>query len=87
MDSQINMTQAAHSTQIGPKRKQCAFVMEEEMEFFREDRAGTPHISELQADEEVMAPLGVEELAMVGGLVALEKPGEEEFQVMLRTMT
>jgi hypothetical protein len=82
-DFETMAKQSIFSTDIGPKRKQCAFVMEEEMEFFREDRAGTPHISELQADDDVLAPLSVEELGMVGEAEALEE--EEDVDAFLRT--
>ncbi|KAF1938865.1 hypothetical protein EJ02DRAFT_425378 [Clathrospora elynae] len=63
--------QRADSAVFGPKRKQAAFVKEEELKCFREDRAGTPHISELQPDDEVIAPLTVEELGMGGEAEAL----------------
>jgi hypothetical protein len=56
---------------IGPGRKQTAFVKDEELECTREDRAGTPHISELQTDDDVIAPFSVEELGMGGEAEAL----------------
>jgi hypothetical protein len=58
---------------FGPKRKQSAFVKEEELKYCREDRAGTPHISELQVGDELVAPLSVEELCMGGEAEALAK--------------
>jgi hypothetical protein len=77
----MDMKPAASSTSIGPMRKQCAFVKEEEMKFFREDRAGTPHISELQADDDVIAPLSVEELGMGGEVEALGRNRQENESV------
>lgn len=50
----------------GPKRKWAAFVKEEELNCMLEDRAGTPHISELGYDEEALGGLNVEELCMAG---------------------
>jgi hypothetical protein len=55
----------------GPKRKRVAFVKDEELNCMVEDRAGTPHISELRYDEEVMASLNVEELGLAGAAEAL----------------
>jgi len=52
--------------EFGPKRKQAAFVKEEELNCMLEDRAGTPHLSELQHDEDVTAALQVEELGLAG---------------------
>ncbi|RYN82145.1 putative 3-oxoacyl-[acyl-carrier-protein] synthase [Alternaria alternata] len=49
---------------IGPERKQITFVKEEDREYIREDRAGTPHISELQADDDLFPPSDVEELSV-----------------------
>ena len=56
---------------IGPERKQITFVKEEDREYVREDRAGTPHISELQADDDLFPPSDVEELSMGGEVDAL----------------
>jgi hypothetical protein len=79
MDSETEAEEeAALFADIGPKRKQCAFVREEEMKWFREDRAGTPHISELQADDDVIAPLSVEELSMGGEVEALARIRHEQ---------
>ena len=50
----------------GPKRKQAAFVKEEELNCMLEDRAGTPHLSELQHDEDITATLNMEELGLAG---------------------
>jgi hypothetical protein len=58
---------------FGLKRKQSAFVKEEELKYVREDHAGTPHISELQIGDEVVAPLSVEELGMGGEVDALAR--------------
>jgi hypothetical protein len=58
--------QQVKTSAFGPKRKQSAFVKEEELQCVREDRAGTPHNSELEVDYEVFAPLSVEELSMGG---------------------
>ncbi|CAN9254489.1 unnamed protein product [Alternaria sp. RS040] len=51
---------------VGPERKQITFVKEEDQECIREDWAGTPHISELQADDDLFPPSDVEELSMGG---------------------
>lgn len=51
---------------FAPKRKQSTFVKEEEMKFMFEDQVGTPHISELQLEDDVGAQLSVEELGMGG---------------------
>jgi hypothetical protein len=56
---------------IGPGCKQTAFVKDEELECTREDLAGTPHISELQTDDDVIAPFSMEELGMSGEAEAL----------------
>jgi hypothetical protein len=56
---------------IGPARKQIAFVREEDMKYSREDREGTPHTSELQADDDMVACCSVEELGMGGEAEAL----------------
>lgn len=56
------------SLEPSPKRKQAAFVKDEELNFMLEDRAGTPHLSELQHDEEVTPTLLVEELGMTGAV-------------------
>lgn len=50
----------------GPKRKRAAFVKDEELNCLLEDRAGTPHISELGYDDEVLASLNGEELGIAG---------------------
>jgi hypothetical protein len=63
--------QQTDSDSFGPKRKQSVFVKEEELKCFREDRAGTPHISELLVDDDVAAPLSVAELSMGGEAEAL----------------
>jgi hypothetical protein len=78
LDSETEAEEAALFIAIGPKRKQCAFVKEEEMKWFREDRAGTPHISEIQADDHVIAPLSVEELGMGGEVEALARSRHDD---------
>ncbi|KAF2107216.1 hypothetical protein BDV96DRAFT_307878 [Lophiotrema nucula] len=59
---------------VGTKRKLPAFVQEEEFKFQLEDRASTLHPSELSPGEEmVVAPLGVEDLAIGGKVAALSE--------------
>jgi hypothetical protein len=69
-------------TTMGPKRQRSSFVKNEELQCMLEDRIGTPHISELQCDENVTIHLDVEELALAGEadvLVADEdQQGESE---------
>ncbi|KAF2248371.1 hypothetical protein BU26DRAFT_332241 [Trematosphaeria pertusa] len=60
---------------FGPKRKRSAFVKEQELKCLIEDRVGTPHISELQADDDVSAQLNVEELKVGGEVAALDTAG------------
>jgi hypothetical protein len=62
-------------TDVGPKRKHSVFVQEEEIKFLVEDRVGTPHISEIQADDDVSPQLNVEELS-VANEVAAQDTGE-----------
>tara|TARA_R110002003_G_scaffold116_26_gene10286 strand:- start:8726 stop:8998 length:273 start_codon:yes stop_codon:yes gene_type:complete len=57
-----------------PKRKQTAFIKEEELKCILKDRAGTPHISELQFHDEVQSQMNVEELGQAG---AAELVGDE----------
>lgn len=59
------------SGDFGPKRKHSAFVKEQELKCLIEDRVGTPHISELQPDDDVSPQLDVEELSMSGKVTAL----------------
>ena len=47
-----------------------------------EDRAGTPHISELRHDEEVLASLNVEELGLVGAAEASDGIGRNVYQFL-----
>ena len=68
--------QRAESSDFGPKRKQIAFVKEEELKCLREDRVGTPHISELQPDDDVNTHLNVEQLGM-GDVAELLEVGKE----------
>ncbi|KAF2675732.1 hypothetical protein K458DRAFT_206049 [Lentithecium fluviatile CBS 122367] len=56
---------------LGPKRKHSAFVKEEELKCLMEARVGTPHISELQADDDVSAQLKVEELSVASEVAAM----------------
>jgi hypothetical protein len=56
---------------IGPKRRRAAFVKDEELNCMLEDRAGTPHISELQHDEDVFTSLSVEELGLAGDVESM----------------
>jgi hypothetical protein len=56
----------AVANHAGPKRRLAAFVKDEELNCMLEDRAGTPHISELQHDEDVFTCLSVEELGLAG---------------------
>jgi hypothetical protein len=51
----------------GLKRQHTALIMDEELNCMLEDRAGTPHISELR-DEEVLASLNTEELGIAGAM-------------------
>jgi hypothetical protein len=67
-------------TLVAPKRQQSIFVKDEELKRMLEDRVGTPHVSELQYDEDMTAELCAEELALVGAvdmLIAKEKCEEE----------
>lgn len=61
---------------FGPKRKHSAFLKEQELKFWIEDRVGTPHISELQPDDDVSSQLDVEELSVGGEMASLIAPGE-----------
>jgi hypothetical protein len=62
---------------LTPKRQRSAFVKEEELNCLLEDRVGTPHISELQLDEDVTAHLNVQELGLAGAVNMLVD-GEEQ---------
>ena len=53
-----------HGGAARPKRSRIALVQEEEMNNFREDRAGTPHISELLVEDDMVEIFSVEELGM-----------------------
>ncbi|KAF2821368.1 hypothetical protein CC86DRAFT_470600 [Ophiobolus disseminans] len=53
---------------FSPMRKRAAFVKDEELKCMLEDRAGTPHISELKQDEDVVTSLHVVELGLVGAV-------------------
>jgi hypothetical protein len=55
-------------TGVGPKRQRSAFVKDEELKCMREDRVGTPHISELQHDEDMTVQLDDEELGLAGAV-------------------
>jgi hypothetical protein len=59
----------------GPKRKHSTFVKEQELKCFLEDRAGTPHISNLQMDDDVSAQLNVEELSVGGDIAVIDTEG------------
>lgn len=63
---------------LGPKRKQSTFIKEQELKCLIEDRVGTPHVSELQADDDVIAQLRVEELSVGGEVAALGLSEETE---------
>jgi hypothetical protein len=53
-------------TKMGPKRQRSTFVKDEELKCMLEDRVGTPHISELQHDENITVHLDIEELGLAG---------------------
>ncbi|KAF2794641.1 hypothetical protein K505DRAFT_274812, partial [Melanomma pulvis-pyrius CBS 109.77] len=57
---------------IRPKRKHSAFVLEEELKCQYEDRVGTPHLSELEPDDDVIRQLNVEALKMGSKITTLE---------------
>ncbi|KAF1847424.1 uncharacterized protein K460DRAFT_363498 [Cucurbitaria berberidis CBS 394.84] len=68
------------SNDFGPIRKQSVFVKEEELKCLLEDRAGTPHISELQPDDDINTQLDIEELGMgdvIEVLVVRKEPQNE----------
>ncbi|KAF7568391.1 FabB, 3-oxoacyl-(acyl-carrier-protein) synthase [Pyrenophora tritici-repentis] len=48
----------------GPKRQQIIFVKEEELKSILDDRAGTPHISELRVDDDSVGSFNIEELGV-----------------------
>lgn len=54
----------SHTHGARPKRNRVTLVQEEEMNSFREDRAGTPHMSELLAEDNIVKAFSVEELGM-----------------------
>jgi hypothetical protein len=51
-----------------PKRQRSAFMKVEELDCMLKDRVGTPHISELQLDEDVTAHLHIQELGIAGAV-------------------
>lgn len=60
-----------NSEEIRIKHKHCAVVQEQELKCLFEDRAGTPHASELQPSDEVNVQLNVDELSVGGAVAAL----------------
>ncbi|KAF2676508.1 hypothetical protein K458DRAFT_396815 [Lentithecium fluviatile CBS 122367] len=69
---------------LGPKRKHSAFVMDEELKCLREAWVGTPHISELQANNDVSAQPSVEELSVVHEtLTGSKRPVEGDWVLYL----
>jgi hypothetical protein len=69
--SQDSLKYPSTNAIAGPKRKRVALVKDEERNYMVEDRAGTPHISELRYDEEILASLNFEELGLAGAAEAL----------------
>jgi hypothetical protein len=65
-------------TLMGPERQRSIFVKDEELKCMLEDRVGTPHVNELQHDEDKTAELSAEELGLVGMLIAKEECLEED---------
>ncbi|KAF1961959.1 hypothetical protein CC80DRAFT_500298 [Byssothecium circinans] len=59
----------------GPKRKHSSFIQAEERKYELEAHAGTPHISNLQTDDDVSAQLQVEELSIGGEVAAVGTEG------------
>ncbi|OCL05213.1 hypothetical protein AOQ84DRAFT_101704 [Glonium stellatum] len=53
-------------TEAMPKRKHCAFLLDEELNFQLEDVVGTPHLSEIEPGDEVPTQFGIEDLRMDG---------------------
>ncbi|KAF2715106.1 hypothetical protein K504DRAFT_486859 [Pleomassaria siparia CBS 279.74] len=65
-------SQKSGATDISPKRKHSAFVIEEELKCQDQDRVGTPHPCEGAFDEDVTSELPVGELGMEGGATAID---------------
>ncbi|KAF1965618.1 hypothetical protein BU23DRAFT_22452 [Bimuria novae-zelandiae CBS 107.79] len=57
---------------LGPKRKHCAFVQEQDLKCLFEDRVGTPHLSEVQPGDDLNTQLNVDELSVGGEVAALD---------------
>jgi hypothetical protein len=70
-------TTQCFSAGMVPKRQRLAFVKEEELNCMLEDRVGTPHISELQLDEDVATHLNIQELGLAGAVDMLVDEEEQ----------
>ena len=70
-------------TKPRPKRKRVTFVKDEELNYMLEDRAGTPHISELRYDEDFFVSMRVEDLELARAAGELLDHDRFRIQAML----